>query len=149
MGLILSEPIENVVKIPKLLTKKSVEDEETHPKAKNKKCKRKTEPAKGSRRKDKKKKKSQAEGKNMGRKRCFGWETQAMRIHSQCRPRLQELAGLAAMAAAWALHWATAASEAGCRQPKRQTTVRPHSRPTHPPAMTLATAGGVFIRGRW
>jgi hypothetical protein len=34
-------------------------------------CKRKTEPAKGSPRKDKKKKKSQAEGKNMGRKTVF------------------------------------------------------------------------------
>jgi hypothetical protein len=54
MGLILSEPIQNVVKISKLLAKTSVEDTETHPKAKKKRCKRKTEPAKGSRRKDKK-----------------------------------------------------------------------------------------------
>jgi hypothetical protein len=70
MGLILSEPIKNVVKILKMLVKTSVEDAETHPKAQNK-CKRKTEPAKGSRRKAKKKKKSQAEGKNMGRKTVF------------------------------------------------------------------------------
>jgi hypothetical protein len=34
MGLILSEPIKNVVKISKILAKTSVEDEETHPKAK-------------------------------------------------------------------------------------------------------------------
>jgi hypothetical protein len=40
-------------------------------KPKKNRCKRKTEPAKGSRRKDKKKKKSQAEGKNMGRKTVF------------------------------------------------------------------------------
>jgi hypothetical protein len=34
MGLILSEPIKNVVKISKILAKTSVEDAETHPKAK-------------------------------------------------------------------------------------------------------------------
>jgi hypothetical protein len=72
MGLILSVPIKNVVNISKILAKTSVEDAETHPTAKKTdRCKRKTEPAKGSRRKDKKKKKSQAEGKNMGRKTVF------------------------------------------------------------------------------
>ena len=71
MSPILSEPIKNVVKISKTLAKMSVQDVETHPKAKKNRYKRKTEPAKGSRRKDKKKKKSQAEGKNMGRKTVF------------------------------------------------------------------------------
>jgi hypothetical protein len=73
MGMILSEPIENVVRISKILAKTPVEDAETHPIAKNKKCKRKTEPAKGSRRKDKKKKKVRPRAKTWEEKRCFGW----------------------------------------------------------------------------
>jgi hypothetical protein len=66
----LSGLTKQIVKIPKILIKMSVEDVKAHLKAKTR-HKRKTEPAKGSRRKDKKKSQSQAEGKVMGRKTFF------------------------------------------------------------------------------
>jgi hypothetical protein len=94
MGLIPSEPIENVVKISEILAQTSVEDAETHPKKDAKRCKRKTERAKGSWRKDKKKKKSQAEGKNMGRKNgvlagglCFFLPCVALPLAWQLQPQ--------------------------------------------------------------
>jgi hypothetical protein len=73
MGLILSEPITNVVKISKnigqnvrLRRRNSLKSPKIEAKER-----RSRQMANGSRRKDKKKKKSQAEGKNMGRKTVF------------------------------------------------------------------------------
>jgi hypothetical protein len=69
MGLVVAEPIKKVAKIPKIL-KMSVGDAKKNQNAKPR-CKRKTEPVKGSQRKDKKKSQNQAEGKDMGRKALF------------------------------------------------------------------------------
>ena len=73
MGLILSEPIKNVVKISKILAKTSVEDSETHPKAKKIDAKGRRSRQKEVGEKTKRKRKVRPRAKTWEEKRCFGW----------------------------------------------------------------------------
>jgi hypothetical protein len=73
MGLILSEPIKNVVKVSKILAKTSVEDAETHPKAKKKPKKGRQSRQKEVGEKTKRKRKVRPRAKTWEEKRCFGW----------------------------------------------------------------------------
>jgi hypothetical protein len=73
MGLILSEPVKNVVKISKISVKMSVEDEETHPKAKKVDAKGRRSRQKEVGEKTKRKRKVRPTAKTWEEKRCFGW----------------------------------------------------------------------------
>jgi hypothetical protein len=73
MGLMLSEPIKNVVKISKILAKTSVEDAETHPKAKKIDAKGRRSRQKEVGEKTKRKRKVRPRAKRWEEKRCFGW----------------------------------------------------------------------------
>ena len=73
MGLILSEPIKNVVKISKVLAKTSVEDVETHPKPKQINAKGRRSRQKEVGENTKRKRKVRPRAKTWEEKRCFGW----------------------------------------------------------------------------
>jgi hypothetical protein len=73
MGLILLEPIKNVVKISKILAKTSVEAAETHQEAKTIDGKGRRSRQKEVGEKTKRKRKVRPRAKTWEEKRCFGW----------------------------------------------------------------------------
>jgi hypothetical protein len=73
MGLILSEPIKDVVKILKILAEMSVKDAETHPKARKADAKGRRSRQKEVGEKTKRKAKVRPRAKIWEEKRCFGW----------------------------------------------------------------------------